>query len=197
MRVLIFDYVNWADFSGEFVSNEEEFFDRVIKDYDVVIVNFDFLSSLLLARHLIKGYVIFVTSFVDEVIYKKALSVGDFCYQSDEVFKIKHRLKYLENKLFKAKSGIVKWNNFLINLQTGNIYKNKELLNLTLAERDLLFYLLKNRDRFVSKEEIVDRVRGIDSLNSVKVIISSLRKKGFEIDNIKNLGYKINLKEQL
>ena len=64
-------------------------------------------------------------------------------------------------------------------------------MKLTAAEKELLFFLLKNKNRFVSKELIINSCESIDSIDSVKVIISSLRKKDFEIENQKNLGYKI------
>ena len=55
-----------------------------------------------------------------------------------------------------GKSGILKLNDFVINLNTQEIYKNRIPLKITQAEKELLFFLLKNKNRFVSKEEIID-----------------------------------------
>ena len=195
MKILYFDYMDnlvYEKFEKKFVNDVNDFYNEIInKQYDILIINFDFFSYFLEIRYLFEGYVIFLVSEINELIYKKCLFYGDYCYQYNELFKIFLRIEYLRKKIHNTKTNIYKIKNFIINLNTEEVYKNRENVKLTKAEKELLFYLIKNRNRYVPKEEIVESSDFIDSVDSVKVLISSLRKLGFEIENQKNLGYKI------
>ncbi len=75
------------------------------------------------------------------------------------------------------------------------IYKEKEV-ELSKTEFNLLLYLAKNRDRIVSKEEILNAIWGIDyygSENTVEVYINYLRKKLSPdlIKTVRSVGYKL------
>ena len=194
MKVLYFDYDDYllCLIKKTFVNNPDIFYDEIIyKKYDLLIINFDFFNYLYEIKKFFSGNVIFLAGEINENIYKKALMIGDYCYNYNELYKIPIRIEYLKNKIHNTKSGILKFNDFVINLNTKEVYKNRIPLKLTAAEKELLFFLLKNKNRFVLKELIINSCESIDSIDSVKVIISSLRKKDFEIENQKNLGYKI------
>ncbi|QDD68097.1 hypothetical protein C6V80_09610 [Caminibacter pacificus] len=78
------------------------------------------------------------------------------------------------------------------NLSTNQLCRNsKPSKTYKEAESDVLAILIKNRNKYLSKEDISAMSESIDSINSIKVIISNLRKLGFEIENVKNLGYKL------
>jgi len=191
MKILVFG----VDFKCEhyeikYVYNENEFFDEIVfRHYDVVILDFNFLASFLEIHKNFKGYVIFVNSFISELIYKKVLEVGDFFYTFDEIWKINYRLKYIAKKLLKKDVFIFK--DLIFNLKTKMLYKNRNLIKLSPAEREILEILINNKNSFISKEFILENSKNIDNISSIKVIISKLRKLGFEIENQKNLGYHI------
>jgi len=192
MRVLVFDYIDRYDFDKDFVSSEEDFYDRVyLKKYDAYIINFDFYPQFVEVKDYIDSYVIFITEVCDEFIYKKALRDGDFCYSYNEIFKLKIRLEYLEKKITKLNTRVFKYKDLVFNLNTNQLYKNSQPIKLTKAETDLLKALIKYRNKYLSKEDIESVCESIDSINSIKVLISNLRKIGFDIENIKNLGYKL------
>ena len=194
MRVLVFDYFNYDfyDFEKDFVNDEESFYTKAIeKKYEVLIINFDFYPQYLEIKNFCEAVVIFITKYCDEFIYKKVLKVGDYCYTYDESFKLKIRLEYLEKKLSKLSTRVYKYKNFVYNLNTNQLFKGNEPVKLTKAENDVLKILIKNRDKYLSKEDIEAMSDSIDSISSIKVIISNLRKMGFDIENIKNLGYKL------
>ena len=193
MKILIFGVeFGCSDFECKYVFDEEKFFHEILyKHYDVLIINFDFLSSFLEVNRFFKGAVVFVYTFTDELIYKKALEVGDYFYTFEEIWKIPYRLKYISKKILNQKSNIFIFNNLVFNLKTKELYKNRVNIKLSPAERDVLKLLIENKNRFLSKEFIVENCENIDNISSIKVIISNLRKTGFEIDNQKNLGYKI------
>ena len=198
MKILIFgvDFV-CERFECKNVYSKEEFFDEIIyKNYDVLIMNFDFLESFLEVNRYYKGTVIFVTSYIDELIYKKSLEKGDYCYTYEEIWKLPHRLKYIAKKYLNQKSNIFVFKDLVYNLKTKELYKNRELINLSPAKKDILYLLIKNKDRFVSKEYIMENSENIDNISSIKVLVSKLRKLGFNIENQKDLGYKLNTKEK-
>lgn len=75
------------------------------------------------------------------------------------------------------------------------IYKGEEV-ELSKTEFELLMYLVKNKHRVVSKEEILNAIWGIDyygSDNTVEVYINYIRKKLSPdlIKTVRGVGYKI------
>lgn len=67
-----------------------------------------------------------------------------------------------------------------LDLIRKKIRRGNQEINLTATEFRLLEYLMKNRDRVISKEEIGDKVWGMDfdtGTNYIEVYINLLRKK--------------------
>ncbi|WP_213075123.1 response regulator transcription factor [Fervidobacterium pennivorans subsp. carthaginiensis] len=76
------------------------------------------------------------------------------------------------------------------------VYYDGKEIDLTKTEFELLIYLVKNRNRAVSKEEILNAVWGIDyygSDNTVEVYINYLRKKLSPdlIKTVRGIGYRL------
>ena len=191
MKILSFGVdIKNEKFEIEYALEEEEFFKKVLsKKYDILIINFNFLSSFLEIKRFFDGVVIFVYDFVDGLIYKRALEVGDYFYLFSEMWKIDFRLEYIAKKLNKKRVFIFK--DLVFDLKTKELYKNRENVKLTPAEKDILEFLIRNRNSYISKEFILENSENIDNISSIKVLISKLRKLGFNIDNQKNLGYRI------
>jgi two-component system OmpR family response regulator len=172
MRILNYSFLELEKYDCKKVYDNKSFFDEIF----------------------FKEYIIFLSNFCDEMYYKKALEIGDFCYLYSDYEKLIYRINYLKKKLFKK--DIFKFNDFFYNVNTKSLYLKNKLVPLTKSESELLYFLFKNSKRFVSNVEIIENCDFINNLNSIKVIISNLRKKGIDIINKKNLGYKINLKEE-
>ena len=193
MKILIFgiDY-KCEDYECKSVFDEDSLYNEILsKHYDILIINFDFLSFFLEINKFFKGKIIFVYSFVDELIYKKALEIGDYFYTFNEMWKIRYRLKYIAKKVLNQKNSVFIFSDLMFNLKTNTLYKNRNLIKLSPAESDILKLLIKNKNRFISKEFILENSENLDNISSIKVMISKLRRVGFKIENQKNLGYKI------
>ena len=192
MKILVFALdIDCKDYDCKFVYDDESFYNEILfKSYDVVIVNFNFLSSFLEVNQFFKGVVIFVGEYLDENIYKKALEKGDYFYTFDEVWKIPFRLKYISKKILNQKEIFI-YDDLIFNLKTKELYKNRKKIKLTPSQKEVLKILIKYKNKFISKEEIVENSENLDNISSVKVIISKLRKVGFKIENQKKSGYKI------
>jgi len=193
MNILIFGLeFGCKDYDCKYVYDENNFYNEILfKHYDILIINFDFLSSFLEINKFFKGIVIFIYSFVDEIIYKKALEIGDYFYIFNEIWKVPYRLKYISKRILNQKNDIFIFNDLIFNLKTKTLYKKRKNIKLSPSERDILKLLIKNRNKFISKEFILENSENVDNISSVKVLISKLRKIGFKIENQKNLGYKI------
>lgn len=78
------------------------------------------------------------------------------------------------------------------------VKNNGNTLKLTLKESQLLELLLRNKNQVITREQILDRIWGLDSnveINSIEVYLSYLRKKlasiecDIHIDTIRGIGY--------
>jgi len=197
MKILIFgvDY-KFEDYECKYVNNTENFYYEIIfKYYDILIIDFNYLSKLLEVKDYFKGFILFVYNYIDELIYKKALEVGDFIYSYEDLWQIKYRIKYISKKFLNIKSDVFIFNDLVFNLKTKELYKNRKYVKISPAEKDILKVLIKNKNRFVSKDFILQNSENIDTISSIKVLISKLRKLGFDIENQRELGYKIKIKE--
>ena len=188
--ILVYDSIDIYSFNKAIVFEQEDFFNEVLKEkYKILIINFDFLKDFLEIKKFFEGYVIFVYQTYGFLEYKKALEIGDFFYTYDEIWKLKLRLEYLKKKL--NIKDIYKIKDFIINIKDKVVFRDNKLLKMSKAEFELLKLLLLNKDKFITKDFILENINEINSFDTIKVLISKLRKLGFEIETLKNLGYKI------
>ena len=194
MKILCYlKYVlNFQKFELTYVKDESDFYDRILnKKYDVIILDFDFYPEFINIKNYVKSTVVFLHSYCDDFIFKKVLEVGDYCYTYGEIEKLYLRLLYLKKNMLDSKSAIYKKNNILYNFNVNTLYIDSKPVKLSSAENELLKTLIKHKNRYLSKEDILSECENIESIDSIKVLISHLRKLGIKIENQKNLGYKI------
>jgi len=183
-------------FDCMYALDENDFYEKILnRKYDVIIVSFDFYSEFINIKDYVHSTVVFLNSYCDSFIYKKVLEVGDYCYTYAEFDKFFLRLEYLQKKILKSKSTVYKRDNLLYNFNTNELYIDSKPVKLSSAENELLKTLIKNKNTYLSKEDILMECDSIESIDSIKVLISHLRKLGIEIENQKNLGYKIKERE--
>jgi len=196
VRILIFgvEYTN-RDYDLEYVYGVDEFYTKILnKKYDVLIVNFDLFEFVNEVKRFFEGKIIFISYFIDGLVYKKSLEIGDFCYDFNEFWKVDFRLKYLQKELLNLNSNIFKYKDLIFDLKRKVLYKDKKEVSLSPAERELLKLLVVNKN-YLSKDFILNNCENIESEGSIKVLISKLRQLGFDIVNQKNLGYKLKEKK--
>lgn len=100
----------------------------------------------------------------------------------------------------KGQPDILKVDDLVMNLKTKEVHRANLLINLTSREFQLLEYLLKNKNRVVSRIDILENVWEVDfdlGTNVIDVYINYLRKKieapfdGKIITTIIRMGYVI------
>ena len=97
---------------------------------------------------------------------------------------------------------VIPFFNISLNINTGELYIDGTLNKLTAKEAQLLEMFIRNPGMTISKEQILDRIWGIESLameNSVEIYVHYLRKKLDKskacIITIRGLGYVLKEKE--
>ena len=95
-------------------------------------------------------------------------------------------------------TNIIKFNNIIIDIDTKIVKNNDKIINLSAKEYELLVYLIKNKNSYVSKTMIEDGLWNNEEFinsNVIQVTIHNLRKKiGKEyIKNFRGLGYKLEI----
>jgi DNA-binding response OmpR family regulator len=95
-------------------------------------------------------------------------------------------------------SECIKTSSLSFNPLSGEVESGGESVRLTLKEAQLLELLLRNRKQVITREQILDKVWGLDSdieINTIEVHLSYLRKKlnslncGISIEAVRGIGY--------
>jgi DNA-binding response OmpR family regulator len=101
-------------------------------------------------------------------------------------------------------SNEIQYANLLLKINSGELYIDGELNRLTAKESHLMEMFMRNADNIISKEQILDRIWGIDSQameNSVEIYIHYIRKKlknggaTAYIKTVRGLGYALKEKK--
>ena len=111
------------------------------------------------------------------------------------------QLRDNESKLNKD---ILKFGDIELNVRTSAItcMKNNESINISYKELMILEYLMNNSNQIISKEQIYDKIWGIDTdfeSNNLEAYLSFVRKKLKSIDSdvtikaIRGMGYKLEV----
>jgi len=110
----------------------------------------------------------------------------------------------LRNNEKNINKDILKFGDIELNLRTSTIscIKNNESINISYKELMILEYLMNNSNQIISKEQIYDKIWGIDNYfesNNLEAYLSFVRKKLKIIDSdvtikaIRGMGYKLEV----
>lgn len=92
---------------------------------------------------------------------------------------------------------ILKYKNLKIHFEERTVKKDGELIELTLKEFELLVFLIENKNKVLTRENLIEKVWGYDYAGETRTVdnhIQKLRKKLSMKDTIKTvfgLGYKM------
>lgn len=110
----------------------------------------------------------------------------------------------LRNNEKNINKDILKFGDIELNVRTSTISctKNNESINVSYKELMILEYLINNSNQIISKEQIYDKIWGIDTdfeSNNLEAYLSFVRKKLKIIDSdvtikaIRGMGYKLEV----
>ena len=127
------------------------------------------------------------------------LGANDYLVKPFDFLELTARIRALLRREFASKPSIINEGKLSIDLSKHKVTYDDEAINLTLKEYSLLKYLVQNKDKIISSEELINHVwdENADPFTTViRVHVYSLRKKltavsGNEnmIKTIKGVGY--------
>lgn len=162
--------------------------------------NFQFPVIMLTAKDRVEDKVELLNLGCDDYL-TKPFSFSELVSRINSI--LRRTLKAGHGEIIQEQKSVLKFKDISIDLNAFKVSKANKELALTKTEIELLIYLLKNRDRVVSRTQILQNVRGYSfdpNTNIVDVHIKSLRKKmgDFElIKTVRGMGYMIESEGKL
>lgn len=159
-------------------------------------------------RQVSKVPIIFLTASDDEIDIVMGLDMGgdDYITKPFKLGVLMSRINAIlrRTKNFAAADTVLQSNGIKIMLLQGQAYKNGELLDLTAAEYKLLCLFMKNPNRVLSKEQILDILWDCDGnyidSSTLSVYMRRLRIKVEDnpsepqmLVTVRRMGYKWNV----
>ena len=147
---------------------------------------------------------IFLTARYEEKYMLEAFDIGADDYVV-KPFSVKVLLKRIEVVLKRNEEEIISFGDLTLYLDRKQVFLYGKEILLTVKEYQLLEYLMVNQGQVITKENILEKIWGLDGQfvvdNTVSVTINRLRKKiepdakqPIYIKNVYGLGYRIGEK---
>lgn len=176
---------------------EINYYDLMILDLNLPkISGFDVLKKLRAYNKDLKVIILSARTLTEDKVKGLDLGANDYLEKPFDFFELSARIRNLLRWEFKNKESVIREGDLIIDTNTQKVYKKDVLIHLTNKEYSILHYLITNRERYVSTEEIIEHVWESDTdlfSNAFKFHLSSLKKK-INIENIiqnkRGIGYK-------
>jgi len=139
-------------------------------------------------------------SGTSQIVQALDLGAVDYIKKPFEWDELLARIRILQRKIFASESAKIQINDLTIDLMARQVTRMDTQIILTAKEFALLEYLIRNLNRVVSKNQILENVWNMDfdpESNIVEVYMHQLRRKidkGFEnplIQTVVGVGYKL------
>lgn len=174
---------------------------------DVMLPNMDGFKILKeLRNEKIDSKIIMLTakSALSDKLTGLENGADDYITKPFHIEEVVARVNIQLKKSSQTKENILTFNDLELNLKTSTLkcVDKKEEVTLVCKEFQLLEYLIENSHQILSKEQIYDKVWGIDnesSSNNLEAYLSFIRKKlkaigsTTTIKSLRNLGYKLEV----
>ena len=139
-------------------------------------------------RKLSKVPVVFLSSANDDMNIVMAMTIGadDFIEKPFNLVVLKAKIEALLRRVynFNVGSQLVNYKNIIFDINKDSIKHNDKLVELTKNESKILTVLLENREKIVSREDLMNALWQSDSYvdeNTLSVNVNRLRSKLKEI----------------
>lgn len=216
MRNLIIEYLNIEGFDWDEAGDGEEALVLFSKNYydliilDVMMPRMDGWSVCREIRKKSDKPVIMLTARGEEYdkLFGFELGVDDYIVKPFSPKELIARIKVIlrrSNDTPKNKEAheTLAFKDLIINISSKNVSLDGRIIKLTPKEYDLLLFLLTNRDRALSRQQILDKVWGYDYYGDdrtvdthIKMLRESLGQYRKHIVTIWATGYKFETGEE-
>lgn len=185
----------------------------LVNDYDLVILDLnlpnidgiDILKTIRENNKLTKVLILTARSTIEDRVKGLDLGANDYLVKPFHFDELEARIRCLLRIKFIQEDNELKYKTLKIDVKSRKAYTDDKSIKLTKKEFSILEYLMKNINRAISQEELIEHVwdNSVDMFsNSVRVHINSLRKKLKEnldyevIKNVVGVGYIIEALEE-
>ena len=181
-----------------------------INTYDLLVldINLPKLNGIEVLQQVrsfnasVKIIIVSANRSIEQRIEGLDLGANDYLTKPFDFQELKARIRALLRRDFISQPNVLSIKDFTIDLNLHHIaYKDKQII-LTLKEYTILTYLILNRDRIISSEELLEKCWNDEAdpfSEAMRVHIYSLRKKIQEatqrddiIQTVKGVGYRFN-----
>ena len=191
------------DFEVTLIADGIEAVDKIKErsfDLYLIDINIPNISGLELVKYIREiyddGFIIMITASVDEYYFEKAYEYGcdDYIKKPFHITELEVRIKHLLNT-----QNSFKFDEYEFKFDENELFKNSERVPLRKKEKRLLNILLKNINRTVYNQKIIDYVWEGEKKDNypLRQLINELRKK-FDKDYIKTvvgIGYRFEVED--
>lgn len=193
-------------YETQLINDGDKAMDEISKYYDLVLIDIMLpgVSGIEIAKHIKienpKTKIIFLTSksMLEDKLYGFENGADDYITKPFSYEELLARIKAVLRR--ENQSNQIKLKDLIIDLNEQLIYKDQNSIKLSKKEFDILKFLAINKEKVFNKEEIIEKIWGIDAdvlPNTVEVFVKSIRDKVEKpfgitvIETIRGFGYKI------
>ncbi|MEG2291251.1 MAG: response regulator transcription factor [Clostridium sp.] len=179
-----------------------------VNDYDLIILDLnlpsmdgiDILKNIRNEDNLVKILILTARSSIEDRVLGLDLGANDYLVKPFHFEELEARIRSLLRMKYIQEGTMLKYNDLKVDTKLRKAFINDEFIKLTKKEFAILEYLMKNINKVISQEELIEHIwdNSVDMFsNSVRVHINSLRKKirsninDEVIKNIVGVGYVI------
>ena len=164
------------------------------------INGYDLIKAITLAK---PGMPVIFTSARDQDIDKiMGLELGsdDYISKPYSLRELMLRIKNLLNRAYKIdmpkESTVLNYSIYKIDIDKRNVYVDNETLNLTSKEYELLIFLLQNKGKAFSRDQILENIWGPEYYGSDRVVDDLMRRlrqkmEKLDVETIYGYGYRL------
>ena len=132
-------------------------------------------------------HTIFISALIDLDTISHAFNIGAEDYIKKPFFP--EELLIRIRAKFNYKNRAILYKNIEYFPDRGEIYKDKELIRLSKMQMELFNFFIKNMDKIVTKDNILDAT-SIKNISALRVALTKLKQiTNFDIKNIHGVGY--------
>ena len=178
-----------------------ETFDLILLDLMLPgMTGIEVLKNLRAYKIAVPVIIISALSGTSQVVEALDLGAVDYIKKPFEWEELLARIRILQRKVLASESTRIGIGDLVVDLMTREVTRAGKAIQLTAKEFALMEYLIRNLNRVVSKNQILENVWNMDfdpESNIVEVYMHQLRKKvdkGFEsviIETVIGVGYKL------
>ncbi len=208
LATLVCKYLKTNGYEPTLFKNGEDALKHIEDDFKLWILDimlpggtsgYDLIKAI--HRHYPKMPVIFTSARDQDIDKIMGLELGgdDYLAKPYSIRELMLRVKNLLARSYNTLSdegAPVNYNGYLIDIDKRIVMQNDEILSLTSKEYDLLVFLLENRGKAFSREQILYHVWGDEYYGSDRVVDDLLRRlrqklPNLNVETIYGYGYRL------